>query len=66
MARNTGEGYRTGVIAGRTQTYNPKTGKYVKRDKKTGKIISCKDTPYKNVVKDSRAKEQYTSKNSKK
>lgn len=49
MARNTGNGTRVGIITNRTQTYNPKTKQYVKRDTTTGQIISCKDTPYKAV-----------------
>ena len=44
MAKNTGKGYRSGTIANRCQTYNGKTGKYVKSDTKTGKILSCKNT----------------------
>lgn len=33
MARNTLTGGRTGVTANRKQTYNPKTGLYVKKEK---------------------------------
>lgn len=57
MARNTLTGGRTGVIAGRKQTYNPKTGLYVKKDE-TGKFMACKDTPFKNVRRDNTAKTQ--------
>ena len=56
MGRNTGKGHRVGITAGRTQTYNPKTEKFVKRDTTTGRFISCKDTPYKNIRKDDMAK----------
>jgi len=56
MARNTGTGGRTGVIANRTQTYNSKTGLYVKRDE-TGKFVKTKETPFKNVRRDAKAKE---------
>ena len=57
MAKNTGNGGRTGVIANRSQTYNPKTKQYIKRDD-TGKFIGTKDTPFKNVRRDAKAKEQ--------
>ena len=55
MAKNTGTGGRTGIIANRTQTYNPKTGLYVKKDE-TGKFIKTKETPFKNVRRDATAK----------
>ena len=32
MAKNTGNGSRTGAVTGRTQVQNPVTGDYVKRD----------------------------------
>lgn len=50
MGKNTGKGYRKGLVKNRDQVYNPKTGLYVKRDKKSGKILSCKKTPYKNII----------------
>lgn len=56
MAKNTGKKTRTGAVKNRSQTYNPKTKKFVKRDTKTGRIISCSDKPYKGVRKDSKAK----------
>jgi len=49
MARNSGDGHRVGTIKNRTQTYNPNTGKYVKRDTETGQFVSSKDTPYKSI-----------------
>ena len=52
MAINTGNGHRTGIVSKRTQTYNPKTEKFVKRDTNTGKFLSCKDTPFKNIRKE--------------
>lgn len=58
MAKNTLTGGRTGVIADRKQTYNPKTGMYVKRDTTTGKIMACKETPFKNIRRDDNAKAQ--------
>ncbi len=41
---------RRGPIRDRTQHYNSRTQRFIKRDTKTGKIIgSKKRTPYKNV-----------------
>ena len=54
MAKNTGKGHRTGVVSKRTQVYNEKTKKYVKRDSETGRFLSCKDTPYKNIRRESK------------
>jgi hypothetical protein len=44
------------------QTYNDRTGQFVKRDSETGKIMGAKDTPYKSVRKDERAKTAVTNK----
>ena len=33
---------RRGMVRGRSQTYNPKIDKYVKRDTKTGKFLNVK------------------------
>lgn len=52
MARNTKENTRIGAIKGRSQVLNPKTKQFVKRDKKTGKFLSSKATPYKGVRKE--------------
>ena len=52
MAKNTGKGYRTGVVTNRTQIFNPKTNQYIKRDNETGQFISTKDTPFKNIKKE--------------
>lgn len=57
MARNTGTGGRLGPINNRTQTYNPKTEKFIKRDE-TGKFIATKDTPFKSVRREDKAKKQ--------
>lgn len=57
MAKNTGNGSRQGIVGNRTQTYNSKTKKYVKRDASTGKFLSSKDTPYKSIRKESNAKD---------
>ena len=56
MGVNTGNGSRIGVVKNRKQTYNPKTHKFIKRDTETGKILACKDTPFKSVRMDSNAK----------
>lgn len=53
MAKNTGNEHRQGAVKERSQTFNPKTSCYVKRDTKTGKFISCKkDEPYKGIKKE--------------
>ena len=57
MAKNTGKGGRTGIIANRSQTYNPKTNQYVKRDE-SGQFLATKETPFKNVKREKNAKEQ--------
>lgn len=56
MAKNTGNGTRQGPITNRTQTYNPKTGQYIKRDE-SGKFIAGKETPFKSVRREKNAKE---------
>jgi len=55
MAKNKGE-KRVGAIKDRTQTFNPETGQYVKRDTKTGRFMASKDTPYKGVTKEENVK----------
>lgn len=55
MGKNTGQGYRQGPVKNRTQAYNPKTNMYVKRDEK-GQFIACKDSAFKNIRKESSAK----------
>lgn len=55
MAKNTGEGYRKGAVKDRSQTYNPKTDLWVKRDGDTGRFIDNKtsnDSPFKGVRKE--------------
>lgn len=44
MAKNgkTGDGHRNGQVTGRSQTYNPKTETYVKRDTNTGRFMDQK------------------------
>ena len=54
MATNTGKNYRKGAVKGKTQTYNPTTGQYVKRDASTGRFEAAKKdgTPFKGVTKE--------------
>jgi len=56
MAKNppTGDGHRHGAVKDRTQTYNPKTDQWVKRDSDTGKFMDVKQdgTPFKGVTKE--------------
>jgi hypothetical protein len=50
MAGNTNNGFRRGAVKDRSQTYNPKTEQYVKRDKITGRFISASDNKYKGIT----------------
>jgi len=56
MARNgkVGDGHRNGAVRGRTQTFNPKAGNWVKRNSETGKFMDVKSdgTPFKGVTKE--------------
>lgn len=56
MARNgkPGDGHRNGAVTGRSQTYNPKTDSWVKRDSDTGRFMDVKsdNTPFKGVRKE--------------
>jgi hypothetical protein len=56
MATNSkvGDGHRNGQIKERSQTYNPKTEIWVKRDTNTGRFIDGKadDKPFKGVRKE--------------
>lgn len=56
MATNppSGDNHRNGAVRGRSQTYNPKTGQYVKRDSETGQFMDVKQdgTPFKGVRKE--------------
>jgi hypothetical protein len=56
MARNgkVGDGHRNGAVRGRTQTYNPKTETWVKRDSGTGRFMDGKSDgkPFKGVTKE--------------
>ena len=56
MATNppAGDGHRNGMVRGRSQTYNPTTDKWVKRDTSTGRFMDVKSdgTPFKGVRKE--------------
>ena len=56
MAKNNtvGDGHRDGAVKGRSQTKNPKTGKWTKRDAATGRFIDGKadKKPFKGVRKE--------------
>ena len=49
-----GDGHRNGMVRGRSQTYNPKTEQWVKRDTDTGRFMDVKQdgTPFKGVRKE--------------
>jgi hypothetical protein len=56
MAKNgkVGDNHRNGAVKGRSQTYNPKIDRFVKRDADTGKFMDVKadDKPFKGVTKE--------------
>lgn len=56
MARNKpyGDGQRKGAVRDRSQTFNPKTGHWTKRDTDTGQFIDQKadKDPFKGVRKE--------------
>lgn len=56
MAKNKpyGDNRRIGAVKNRSQVYNPKIDRFVKRDKETGRFINVKqDTkPWKGVTKE--------------
>lgn len=56
MARNgkVGDGHRNGAVRDRSQTYNPKTETWVKRDSDTGRFMDVKSDgkPFKGVTKE--------------
>lgn len=50
-----GDNARVGAVKDRSQVYNPKTDKWVKRDSQTGKFMDMKTTdnkPFKGVRKE--------------
>ena len=56
MAKNgkVGDGHRNGQVTSRSQTFNPKTETWVKRDSNTGKFIDGKsdNKPFKGIRKE--------------
>ena len=56
MATNppSGDGHRNGAVRGRSQTYNPKTQQWIKRNTGTGLFIDVKQdgTPFKGIRKE--------------
>lgn len=56
MARNTGKEALKGAVKDRSQSYNPTTGQWVKRDSTTGKFIAAKKDgePFKGIRKEPR------------
>ncbi len=57
MAKNApiGDNHRNGAMRYRTQSYNPVTGNWTKRDTAIGRFMDCKQdgTPFKGVRKES-------------
>lgn len=56
MAKNgvSGDNHRNGAVTNRSQTHNPKTNQWVKRDSTTGRFMDVKQdgTPFKGVTKE--------------
>ena len=56
MATNppSGDGHRNGAVRDRSQTHNPKTDQWIKRDDGTGRFMDVKQdgTPFKGVRKE--------------
>lgn len=56
MAKNApyGDNARKGAVKDRSQTFNPKTEQWVKRDSDTGRFMDVKQngTPFKGVTKE--------------
>ena len=56
MAKNKpiGDNARVGAVKNRSQVYNPKTERFVKRDSETGRFMDVKSngTPFKGVRKE--------------
>lgn len=56
MATNkpSGDGHRNGAVKSRSQVFNDKTGKFVKRDTSTGRFMDVKsdNKPFKGVRKE--------------
>ena len=54
MAKNTGDDYRRGEVRDRSQAYNPKTKRWVKRGNESGEFMDVKDDgePFKGIRKE--------------
>lgn len=54
MARNTNKGYRKGAVDDRSQAFNPRTQRWVKRNDDTGRFMDVKQdgTPFKGIRKE--------------
>jgi hypothetical protein len=56
MAKNgiPGDGHRIGAVKERSQTYNPKTNQWVKRNANTGQFMDVKQDgdPFKGIPKE--------------
>jgi hypothetical protein len=54
MATNTGRGFRRGAVRDRSQTYNSRTERWVKRNTMNGRFVDQKagDEPFKGVAKE--------------
>ncbi|MGI4795318.1 MAG: hypothetical protein ACRYG8_14845 [Janthinobacterium lividum] len=54
MATNTGKGHRTGSVDDRTQSKNPITSNYTKRNTDDGRFMAQKEggKPFKGVAKE--------------
>jgi hypothetical protein len=54
MAKNTGKGYWKGAVDNRSQTFNPVTEQWVKRDSDTGRFLNVKQDgdPFKGIRKE--------------
>jgi len=54
MAKNTGNSFRRGSVDNRTQTQNPTTGLWTKRDTGTGRFMDVKQDgkPFKGVARE--------------
>jgi hypothetical protein len=56
MAKNgtPGDGHRNGAVKERSQTYNPKTDQWVKRNANTGQFMDVKQdgNPFKGIRKE--------------
>lgn len=56
-----GDGHRNGAVKQRSQTFNPKTGQWVKRDSDSGRFMDVKQdgTPFKGVRKEKKKTHEY-------